>query len=126
MLGISNEKLAQIIRCAKDHDTKTHSWTDALESGFSEESEPHGIPAYEGGDEPCELAELLGALDEQEQASVLALAWVGRGIFPPEEIAEATEAAKAEAVGKPATVLMGIPMLADYLEDGLDKLAAAA
>src|SRR5688572_20176770 len=101
MLEISTEKLAQVITCARDHDTRTHSWTDVLESGFSEETEPHDIPADESRDDPCELAELLDALNEEEQASLLALAWVGRGIFPPEEIAEATQAAKAEAVGKP-------------------------
>lgn len=127
MLGISAEKVVQVIACARDHEAQSQGWKDALESGFSEENDPPDFPHSFGGEsEPCRLEEVLAGLTDDERASLLALAWVGRGIFPPQDIADAIEAARAEAVGKPGNVLMRIPMLGDYLEDGLEKLDASS
>jgi hypothetical protein len=124
MLGISAEKVVQVIACARDHEAQSQGWKHALESGFGDEGEPPDFPHSFGGEsETCQLAELLASLSDEERASLLALAWVGRGIFAPEEIGDAIEAARIEAAGKPGNVLMGIPMLGDYLEDGLEKLA---
>lgn len=127
MLGISAEKVVEVIACARDHEAQSKGWKDVLETGFSEDNDPPDFPHSFGGEsEPCQLEELLAGLSDDERAGLLALAWVGRGIFPPQEISDAIEAAKAEAVGKPGNVLMGIPMLGDYLEDGLEKFAGAA
>jgi hypothetical protein len=124
MLGISTEKVVEIIACAKEHDTRSHSWKDALESGFGNENEPPGIHGFGEGDQ-SDLAAALGVLSEEEQAGLLALAWIGRSVFPPAKIGDAIAAAKAEQASK-ISALMGIPLLADYLEDGLDKLGVAA
>ena len=50
------------------------------------------------------------------------LAWLGRGTFEKEEFAEAVETARGERINATARYLMGIPMLADFLEEGLDKM----
>ena len=47
---------------------------------------------------------------------------VGRGTFETEEFAEAVETARSERVNATARYLMGIPMLADFLEEGLEKM----
>jgi hypothetical protein len=61
-------------------------------------------------------------LNEDEQASLVAIAWVGRGSFAPEELSEAIATAKAEAVNNTEEYLLGTPMLSDFLEEGLERL----
>ena len=58
-----------------------------------------------------------------KQANLVAITWIGRGTYGPEDWEEALATARAEA-HHPQTwrYLLGIPQLADYLEDGLDAL----
>lgn len=66
-----------------------------------------------------EIQALLDDLADDETAEVLALAWVGRGTFEPEDwedaLAEASDGERDDA----ADQLMDMPMLAAYLEAGL-------
>ena len=48
--------------------------------------------------------------------------WIGRGTYEPAELEEAKDTARSEAVNKTEDYLLGVPLLADYLEEGLDKL----
>jgi molecular chaperone GrpE (heat shock protein) len=48
--------------------------------------------------------------------------WIGRETYDAEELDEAIDTAKAEATAPTEDYLMGVPMLADYLEDGLNAL----
>ncbi len=58
--------------------------------------------------------------------NLVALAWVGRGTFEAEEFGEAVETARDEQTGSTASYLLGLPLLADYLEEGLEKLGFSA
>jgi hypothetical protein len=53
---------------------------------------------------------------------LVALAWLGRGTFSADEFDEAVATAFAERTNPTERYLLGIPLLADYLEEGLDKL----
>ena len=70
----------------------------------------------------AELKAFIHDLNEDEQASLVALAWIGRGSFGPEELDEALDTARAEHVNRTETYLLGMPQLADYLEEGLDRM----
>jgi hypothetical protein len=48
--------------------------------------------------------------------------WIGRGTYEAYELDEAKETAEAEATNPTEDYLLGIPLLADYLEEGLTKL----
>ena len=61
-------------------------------------------------------------MNEDEQASLVALAWIGRGSFAPEELEEALTTARSEHANRTEDYLLGMPLLADYLEEGLDRL----
>lgn len=66
--------------------------------------------------------ELLGAirgLNEDERTRLVALAWLGRGTFALDEWKEAVATAKSEHSRRTAEYLLGLPLLGDYLEDGL-------
>jgi hypothetical protein len=66
-----------------------------------------------------EVASFIDAMDEDEQAELVALAWVGRGDFSAEDWSEALRQARARHKGPTSTYLLGIPLLASLLEDGL-------
>jgi hypothetical protein len=71
------------------------------------------------------LKEFLESLNEDELASLVALAWIGRGTYAPGEIEEAITTAKTEHGANAVTYLFSLPLLPDYLEDGLDQLGYA-
>jgi len=75
-----------------------------------------------GSGQARELRAFIAALNEDEQAALTAVMWIGRETYEPEEFDEAFNTAKAEATAPTEDYLLGIPMLADYLEDGLNAL----
>jgi hypothetical protein len=122
MLEISTAKVAHVIIRAREYDAKVGSWDDPMSSGFREEDSNSILENFATDATRSELAEFIGGLNDDEQASLVALAWLGRGSFAPEELDDAIETAKSEKVNKTEDYLIGIPLLADYLEEGLDKL----
>ena len=72
--------------------------------------------------DPDELKDFIRDLNVDEQASLVALAWIGRGSFAPDELEEALSTARAEQTNRTEDYLLGMPLLPDYLEEGLDRL----
>ena len=72
-------------------------------------------------DDPVEeeLTAFIDALTIDEQVDLVALAWLGRGDYTAADWA--TVRAEAAAAHNEATAryLLGIPLLADFLEEGL-------
>ena len=66
-----------------------------------------------------ELAGAIRALNEDEQIELVALAWLGRGTYDLSEWAEALQTARDEHSKRTAQYLLGLPLLGDYLEEGL-------
>ena len=71
-----------------------------------------------------ELRELINDLNVDEAAELVALAWIGRGDYDAAEWDEAVTAARQRPNGKTSKYLMGMPMLGDYLEEGLEAIGA--
>lgn len=106
MLDISPAKIAHVILRAREYASGVNPW---LYQGNRRVQ--NGI-----GDE---LSAFIAALNEDEQASLVAVMWIGRDTFAPEDLAEAVETAKAERTTPTQDYLMGEPQLADYLEAGM-------
>ena len=68
------------------------------------------------------LRAFIEGLNEDEQAHLTALAWVGRGAFEAEDFLEAVNTAFAEKSTPTADYLMGMPHLAENLEAGLEAV----
>ncbi len=66
-----------------------------------------------------ELAAFIDALDEDEQAELVSLVWIGRGDYGARELRIAVAEAKARKEMKTSSYLSGIPLLSDYLKAGL-------
>lgn len=84
------------------------------------------IMARELGRAEAELDAFIDRLNEEEQAALVAVFWIGRGSFEPEEYADAYRTAQAEATTPTGEYLKGSPHLADHLESGLDALGISA
>ena len=61
-------------------------------------------------------------LEPDQQAELVALMWIGRGDMEPEEWEEALELAIDRHEGETAAYLLAHPHVADYLDEGLDRL----
>ncbi|RWM04732.1 DUF3775 domain-containing protein [Mesorhizobium sp.] len=71
-----------------------------------------------------EFRELINDLNVDEAAELVALAWIGRGDYDASEWVEAVAAARERANRRTAKYLLGLPQLADWLEEGLEAIGA--
>lgn len=118
MLDIAPEKVAHIIVLARELDSKVGAW-----DGEIDENDPDSILEVRANDPlEAELREFIADLNVDEQVSLVALMWVGRGTYEPEDWDEAVDTARSERVNKTENYLLGVPMLSDYLEEGLEKM----
>jgi hypothetical protein len=121
MLEISPAKVAHIIIKAREYDAKVGAWDENRAAGDSEE-EPQSILEEFGADATrAELAEFIAGLNEDEQANLVALTWVGRGTYSAEEFDEAVEMAKAERINATEDYLLGTPLLGGLPRRGAQK-----
>lgn len=67
-----------------------------------------------------ELRAFIDRMDTRQQAELVALMWIGRGAFEPEDIDEAVAHAENEATTPCADYLLGTPHLSDHLEAALE------
>lgn len=101
-----------------------HEGDVEFDSDTLEESHHHDGLAEEENDDLSdeELRELIEDLNVDEAAELVAITWVGRGDFEPEDFEQALQEARERAVGSTAKYLLGMPLLADHMEAGLDAL----
>ena len=118
MIEISTRKIARVIVRARQVDVKVARW-----GGSADAADADSVLESRSGDgTESEIRQYIADLNDDEKASLVAVAWIGRGTFEPEELQEAITTAKEEATAPTEDYLLGIPLLADYLEDGLDAL----
>jgi Protein of unknown function (DUF3775) len=118
-LDIPTDKLAFIIVKAREYDVK-ESDSDPDE-GSNPTDDGNTDVLMDKSDDPVR-EELLGAireLPEDERLQLVALAWLGRGTYDISEWDTAIETAGSEHKKRAAEYLLGLPLLGDYLEDGL-------
>ena len=117
-LGISLESVAAIVDAARavqeGEESGALSRADEDEEGLDAEDD-------ENMDEDA-LRAFIGELNEDEQASLIALAWIGRGDYEADDWEEARNLARERNMRDAAGYLLGIEMLGDMLEEGLEAL----
>ena len=122
MLIIPLENLAYIITKAREFDAQVPPVDDDSGSNPSDDAEWDVLEA--GADNPAhqELVDALNSLTDPERVEVLALTWLGRGDYGKEDWREVLEEARRIHDEKETEYLVGTPLLADYLEEGLSQL----
>ena len=101
MLEISADKIAFVVIRGRDYD--------------------QGLDGR-GGRNAYELRDFIADLNDDEQAALTAVMWIGRGTFDADDLSEAVATAKAEKTTPTEDYLMGEPQLADHLEAGMEAL----
>ncbi len=118
-LEISPAKVGFVIVKSREIAAKVAAWDDGATSDHDAESI---LESFSDDATRDELMGFIRDLNEDEQASLVALAWIGRGSFGPEELEEALAMARAERTNRTEEYLLGMPLLPDYLEEALDRL----
>ncbi|MBI0535194.1 DUF3775 domain-containing protein [Roseomonas sp. KE2513] len=113
-LGISLETIAGIIDAAR-------AVGELEEEGNNEDVQDE---ENEDDNDPDALADtlkgLIDELNEDEQASLIALTWIGRGDYDTTEWAETLRLAKERnEAGTAAEYLTGMELFGDYLSEGV-------
>lgn len=116
-LGISLEAVVTVIDHAR-----------ALQSADAD-AEPYDDEEPDTRDDAAERAALAAFIDElaeEEQAALIALAWIGRGDFEAEDWTEARKLAAERGAGRDtAAYLLAMDMVGDLLAEGLDAFGIA-
>ncbi len=121
MVTINPEKVCYILIKAREFDEKVDPGDDDPGSNSSDDM---SVEILEDRPDDPTFEELVGAIDalnEDEGLELIALSWIGRGDFEPEEWDEALEAAREVPEKRIANYLTQMPLLGDYLEEGLAK-----
>ena len=124
MLTIPLEKLAYIVEKAREFDAEVRVDPDFEEGSDAADDEERQI-LLDTPDNPSEqeLRDAIDGLNVDEREELLALMWIGRGDFDAGGWADAVlQAREIESKAERNNLLVGNPLLADYLEEGLDAL----
>jgi hypothetical protein len=117
-LGISLETVATVV----DHVRAIQATEETDPAQLSEDENSEAALLQENPDDLTEdsLREFIDSLNEDEQAALIALAWVGRGDYGPEEWDEAVRlAAERNETGDAGGYLLGMDMVGDLLAEGV-------
>jgi hypothetical protein len=122
MLKIPLEQLAYLVEKAREFDAETASAGGDSGSNPSDDRDVGILEATDDNPTEEELAAALNVLDDEQRIEVLALMWLGRGDFDRDQWREALAQARQVHDENETSYLIGTPLLADYLEIGLDLL----
>ena len=121
-LTVNAEAVTFIITKAREFDAKVEP--DDPDSG-SNPSDDRAIDVLEDFSDDPTLEQLKSAIDglnEDESRDLVAIMWTGRGDYDKDTWSEAKRQANTIPPPDRSRYLIGTPMLADYLEQGLDEL----
>ncbi|MCX8132419.1 MAG: DUF3775 domain-containing protein [Roseococcus sp.] len=119
-LGISLEVVATVVDLA-------HAVQESEEAEIGRPEDDEELDEDEENEITEEmLTDYIDELNEEQQNALIALAWVGRGDYEPEEWEEALKlAAERNARGDAAAYLAGMDGLGDLLSEGLAAFGIA-
>lgn len=99
---------------------RAREFDDVIDLADLVADEPALIAASAEDDEvEAELAAAIGALDDDALIDLVALVWIGRGDFLAGEWTQARQAAVELGREHAPSYVAGLPMVSDYLEQGL-------
>jgi len=121
-LAISPEKVCFFVLKAREFDVKDVV-TDP-DSGSNPSDDAMISVLEDHPDDPTqqELRTFIDMLTEDEQVDLVALTWLGRGDGTLDDWSDLREEAARLHNNRTAAYLLGKPMLADHLEEGLSLL----
>ena len=122
MLTIALEKVCYLIIKAREFDAKMDP--EVPEPGDNPTDDADREVLFDYPEDPTveEIRGFLEILNEDEAIELLALVWMGEGDYDVEEWSEAVEDARDNPDERRPDAFLNIPLLGDYLEEGLAEL----
>jgi hypothetical protein len=121
-LGIAIELVQDVIRHAKAFDAAIPLSAEDMVETTSEDEAREALAEYSEDPTYIELQDFIDSLNEEEQINLVALTWIGRGTFAPDEWEDALQEARDAHNEHTGEYLLGMPLLGTFLEDGLEAL----
>jgi len=118
-LNLPLDKVSFIILKAREYDVKEEDADPDTGSNPIDDGQTDVLTNKQDDPVREELLSAIRSLNEDERLRLVALAWLGRGTYSKEEWREAIATARSEHSRRTAEYLLGLPLLGDYLEDGL-------
>jgi Protein of unknown function (DUF3775) len=121
-LRISTEKVCYVVVKAREFDVKVApEWLDDG-SNPTDDGMMQILEDYADDPTLAELRSCLKAMDDDELEDLVALTLIGRGDYTIDEWEDLmSEVQDVRASQNTVRYLIGIPLLGDYLEDGLNE-----
>jgi hypothetical protein len=124
-LTISPEKVCFIIIKAREFDVKDAVTEPDPGSNPSDDKDAAVLEDHEDDPVQEELTSLINSLSEDEQIDLVALAWLGRNGYSASDWPTVREEAARAHNERTADYLLGTPLVADFLEEGLSLLGGS-
>jgi Protein of unknown function (DUF3775) len=121
-LTISPEKVCFIIIKAKEFGAKDEVTEPDPASNPADDRDMAVLEDHEDDPVVEELTSLISSLSEDEQIDLVALAWLGREDHTASDWPAVREEAARAHNKRTAEYLLGMPLLGDFLEEGLSML----
>jgi hypothetical protein len=123
MPTISLEKLAYIVEKAREFDAEVPIEPDAADGSDPADDDERQV-LLDTPDNPSEeeLRDAIDGLNTDEREELLALVSIGRGDFDAQGWREALRQVRDSGAATHTNGLVRTPLLADYLEAGIDAL----
>jgi hypothetical protein len=120
-LSIATEKVCFIVVKAREFDVKDAVTDPGDSSNATDDSMISVLEDHREDPVADEIRGFIAAMNEDEQTDLVALAWLGRGDGTIDDWGELrAEAARAHN-RRTAAYLLGMPLLADHLEEALSQ-----
>ncbi len=121
-LAISPEKVCYLIVKAREFDVKDAVTEPDPGSNPSDDMDAEVLEDHSDDPVVQEITTLIDDLSVDEQIDLVTIAWLGRGDYTANDW-QTVRGEAAEAHNETtAEYLLGIPLLADYLEEGLSLI----
>lgn len=122
MENLSTEKVCYIIAKAREFDVKVDPVAPDPGSNPADDDALDVLEDFAADPTYDELTSAIRALNRDEQIELVALTWLGRGSYGAAQWFDAVSDARDAHNDRTAEYLTGIPLLCDYLEEGLTAL----
>ena len=120
-LRISTEKVCYVVVKARQFDVKVApEWLDDG-SNPTDDGMTRVLEDYKDDPTLVELSSYLRAMNQDELQDLIALTLLGQGDYTIDEWEDLVVEAEEVREDGPVRYLIGIPLLGDYLEDGLNE-----
>ncbi len=120
-LTLTPDSAFSIVLKARQFDAKVEETDPDSGSNPTDDSSVDALEFGADDDTLHELSSAISDLNDDEQRDLIALIWLGRGDFALSQWGEARAAASDIGRERISRYVAGIPLVSDYLEEGLSQ-----